>query len=56
MTKKEKAQRGQVYMKWVRAYIECLKDDRDVSMLTIEQQLKNLERAELIGRQMNLGF
>lgn len=56
MTKREKAQRGQVYMKWVRAYIECLKDSRDVSMLTIEQQLKNLERAELMGRQMQLHF
>ena len=35
MSKKEKAQRGRHYIRWIRAYIECLKFDRPVSMLNM---------------------
>jgi hypothetical protein len=35
MSKAEKAKRGRHYIRWIRAYIECLKFDRPVSMLNM---------------------
>jgi hypothetical protein len=36
MSKKEKAIRGRLYIKWIRAYIECLEHDRPVSMIGVD--------------------
>lgn len=55
MSKAEKAKRGRLYIQWIRAYIECLKFDRPVSMLNM---IVGGEAQAVINRslQMNLDF
>jgi len=43
MSKAEKAKRGRLYIQWIRAYIECLKFDRPVSMLGVDNINRSLQ-------------
>ena len=58
MSRKEKAIRGRHYIKWIRAYIECLEFDRPVSMLNFIEGTRFSGGRENInhGLQLELGF
>jgi hypothetical protein len=47
MSKQERAIRGRLYIQWIRAYIECLKFDRPVSMLGVDEKVNRSLQMEL---------
>jgi hypothetical protein len=38
-----KAERGRVFIKWIKAYIECLSEGRAMELLTVRHRARQLK-------------